>query len=61
MNVYWLKYVYAFAVFKGILGRIPFLTENDWFRQMDTCSLAVDKTVETVNNIPYMQQMRKSN
>ena len=61
MNVYWLGYVYAFAVFKGILGRIPFPTENDRFRRMDTCPLSVDKAVETVNNIPYMQQMRKSN
>ena len=61
MNVYWLGYVYTFSVFKGNLGRIPFPTENDRFRQMDTCPLAVDKTVETVNNILYMQQIRKSN
>ena len=59
MNVYWLGYVYAFSVFKGNLGRIPFPTENDRFRRMDTCPLAVDKTVETVNNILYMQIYQK--
>lgn len=34
-------------------------TENDGFRQADTCASVVDKTVETVNNILYMQPKQR--
>ena len=36
------------------MANIPNMTENDRFRQADTCVSIVDKTVETVNNILHM-------
>ena len=59
MNGYWGEIGWSFPGFDGKVTIYPGSTENDWLRPMDSCSSAVDNTVETVNNILYMQIYQK--
>ena len=46
-------------MFPGKIVTNPGSTGNDWFRLVDICICVVEKTVETVNNILYMQIYQK--
>ena len=56
LNAYQPKNVCDIPVFSRKVITILFSTKNRVLQPGDTCVSAVDKTVETVNNILYMQQ-----
>ena len=59
LNGYWWENGWSFLMFPGKIVTNPGSTGNDWFRLVDICICVVEKTVETVNNILYMQIYQK--
>lgn len=59
VNAYWVGNAYSFLQFSGKVATNPGSTEKDWFQLMDRCICVVEKAVDTVNNILYMQIYQK--